>query len=87
MEAQERHKLKQQQKEMFNMKDDKIIISFTEETVDIEVQCTGKDLIIGTFVIIKELAKATGKEVPEVIDFLKLLSIEEEVEQNKEGEN
>ena len=70
---------------MFNMKD-KIVISFTEETVDIEIQCTSKDLIIGALIIIKELAKATGKEVPEVIDFLKLLSIEE-VEQNKEGEN
>ena len=69
------------------MKDDKIIISFTEDTVDIEVKCSGKDLIIGAFVTIKELAKATGKEVLEVIDFLKLLSIEEEVEQNKEGEN
>ena len=71
------------------MKDDKIIISFTEETVDIEVKCSGKDLIIGAFVTIKELAKATGKEVPEVIDFLKLLSIEEEeeVEQDKEGGN
>ena len=76
---------------MFNMKDEKIIISFTEETVDIEVKCSGKDLIIGALVIIKELAKATGKEVPEVVDFLKaVLSIEEEeevVEQNKEGEN
>ena len=70
---------------MFNM-GDKIIISFTEETVAIEAQCSGQDLISGALIIIKELAKATGKEVSEVIDFLKLLSIEE-VEQNKEGEN
>ena len=68
------------------MKDGKIVISFTEETMDIEVQCTGKDLIIGALVIIKETSKVIGKEVPEVIDFLKLLSIEE-AEQNKEGEN
>ena len=68
------------------MKDGKIVISFTEETMDIEVQCTGKDLIIGALVIIKETSKVIGKEVPEVIDFLKLLSTEE-VKQNKEGEN
>ena len=65
---------------------DKIVISFTEETVVIEAQCSGKDLIIGSLAIIKELAKVTGKEVSEVIDFLKLLS-SEEVKQNKEGEN
>ena len=66
---------------MFNMKD-KIIISFTEESVAIEAQCSGHDLINGALTIIKEIAKAKGKEVPEVIDFLKLLSIED-----KEGEN
>ena len=71
---------------MFSM-EDKIIISFTEETLAIEAHCSGQDLINGAFAIIQELAKATGKGVPEVIDFLKLLSIEEEVEQNKEGEN
>ena len=65
---------------------DKIIISFTDESIAIEAQCSGQDLILGALTIIKEIAKATGKEVPEVIDFLKLLSIEE-VEQNKEGEN
>ena len=65
---------------------DKIVISFTEETVVIEAHCSGKDLIIGSLAIIKELAKVTGKEVSEVIDFLKLLS-SEEVKQNKEGEN
>ena len=70
---------------MFNMKD-KIIISFTDESIAIEAQCSGQDLILGALTIIKEIAKATGKEVSEVIDFLKLLSIEE-VEQNKEGEN
>ena len=68
------------------MKDDKIIISFTEETVAIEAQCSGQDLLIGTLTIIKELANAMGKEVPEIIDFLKLLSIEE-AKQTKEGEN
>ena len=61
---------------------DKIIISFTEELIAIEAQCSGQDLILGALTIIKEIAKATGKEVPEVIDFLKLLSIED-----KEGEN
>jgi len=70
---------------MFNMKDDKIIISFTEETVAIEAHCSGQDLI-GALTIIKEIAKVTGKEVSEVVDFLKLLS-SEEVKQNKEGEN
>lgn len=70
---------------MFSMKD-KIVISFTEETVSIEAHCSGQDLIIGSLAIIKELAKVTGKEVSEVIDFLKLLS-SEEVKQNKEGEN
>ena len=64
--------------------EDKIIISFTEETVDIEAQCTGQELFIGTLAIIKELAKLMKKEEPEVIDFLKLLSLKE---QNKEGEN
>ena len=68
---------------MFSM-EDKIIISFTEETVDIEVQCTGKELLIGTLAIIKELAKLMKKEEPEVMDFLKLFSIKD---QNKEGEN
>ena len=70
---------------MFSM-EDKIIISFTKDTVGIEAQCTGQDLILGALTIIKETSKVIGKEVPEVIDFLKLLSIEE-VEQNKEGEN
>ena len=70
---------------MFNMKD-KITISFTEDTVAIEAQCTGQDLILGALTIIKEIAKVTGKEVSEVVDFLKLLS-SEEVKQNKEGEN
>jgi len=70
---------------MFNMKD-KIIISFTEESVAIEVRCSGQDLILGALTIIKEIAKATGKEVSEVIDFLKFFSIEE-TKQNKEGEN
>ena len=70
---------------MFNMKD-KIIISFTEETVAIEAQCTGQDLILGALTIIKEIAKVLDKEVVEVIDFLKLLSTEE-AEQNKEGES
>ena len=68
---------------MFSM-EDKIIISFTEETVAVEAQCTGQELFIGTLAIIKELAKLMKKEEPEVIDFLKLLSLEE---QNKEGEN
>lgn len=62
---------------------DKIIISFTNESISIEAQCSGQDLILGSLTIIKEIAKATGKEVPEVIDFLKLLSIEED----KEGGN
>ena len=66
--------------------EDKIIISFTEETIAIEAQCSGHDLILGALTIIKEIAKATGKEVSEVIDFLKLVSIED-LEQNKEGEN
>ena len=66
---------------MFSMKD-KIVISFTDETVSIEAHCSGQDLIIGSLTIIKELAKVIGKEVPEVIDFLKLLEIED-----KEGEN
>ena len=70
---------------MFNM-EDKIIISFTDETVSMEAQCSGKDLIIGALTIIKEIAKATGKEVPEVVDFLKLLSSEDS-RQTKEGEN
>ena len=70
---------------MFNM-EDKIIISFTDETVSIEAHCSGQDLIIGALTIIKEIAKVTGKEVPEVMDFLKLLS-SEEVKQDKEGEN
>lgn len=61
------------------MKDDKITISFTEDTVAIEAHCSGQDLINGAFAVIQELAKVTGKEVSEVIDFLKLLS--------KEGEN
>lgn len=65
---------------------DKIIISFTEESISIEAQCSGQDLILGALTIIKEIAKATGKEVTEVIDFLKLLSMED-LEQNKEGEN
>ena len=64
--------------------EDKIIISFTEETVDIEVQCTGQELLIGTLAIIKELAKLMKKEEQEVMDFLKLFSIKD---QNKEGEN
>ena len=64
--------------------EDKIIISFTEDKVAIEAQCSGQELFIGTLAIIKELAKLMKKEVPEVIDFLKLLSIEE---QTKEGEN
>ena len=66
--------------------EDKIVISFTDETVYMEAHCSGHDLIIGALAIIKESAKVTGKEVPEVIDFLKLLS-SEEVKQNKEGEN
>lgn len=70
---------------MFNMKD-KIIINFNDEVVSIEAHCSGQDLLIGTLTLIKELSNAMGKEVPEVIDFLKLLSIEE-VEQNKEGGN
>ena len=61
---------------------DKIVISFDDETVSIEAHCTGQDLIIGALTIIKEIAKVTDNEVPEVIDFLKLLSIED-----KEGEN
>ena len=61
---------------------DKIVISFTEETVVIEAQCSGQDLLMGALIIIKEISKATGKEVSEVIDVLKLLSIED-----KEGEN
>lgn len=65
---------------------DKIIISFTEESAAIEAQCSGQDLILGALTIIKEIAKATGKEVSEVIDVLKLLSIED-LEQDKEGEN
>lgn len=69
---------------MFNMKD-KIIISFTNESISIEAQCSGQDLILGSLTIIKEIAKATGKEVSEVIDFLKLLSIED-LKQDKEGE-
>ena len=55
--------------------EDKIIISFTEETVAIEAQCTGQELFIGTLAIIKELAKLMKKEVPEVIDFLKLFTL------------
>lgn len=70
---------------MFNM-NDKIIISFTDEAVAFEAHCSGKDLIIGTLTIIKELANTMDKEVPEVIDFLKLLS-SEELKQDKEGEN
>ena len=70
---------------MFNMKD-KIIISFTDESIAIEAQCSGQDLILGALTIVKEIAKATGKEVSEVIDFLKLVAIED-LEQNKEGEN
>ena len=66
---------------MFNMKD-KIVISFTDETVSMEAHCSGRDLIIGALTIIKEVAKATDKEVSEVIDFLKLSAVE-----NKEGEN
>ena len=65
---------------------DKIVISFNDETVAIEAHCSGQDLINGAFAIITEIAKVTGKEVSEVIDFFKLLS-SEEVEQNKEGEN
>lgn len=64
--------------------EDKITISFTEDTVTVGAQCTGQELFIGTLAIIKELAKLMKKEVPEVIDFLKLLSIEE---QEKEGGN
>ena len=68
--------------------EDKIIISFTEETVNIEVHCTGKDLIIGALAIIKEIAKVTGTGVSEVTDFLKVASVsDEELKQNKEGEN
>ena len=70
---------------MFSM-EDKIVISFTDETVSIKAHCSGQDFISGALTIIEEIAKVTGKKVPEVIDFLKLLSIEE-VEQNKEGEN
>ena len=66
--------------------EDKIIISFTEDTVTIKAQCTGKDLILGALAIIKEVAKVTGTEVSEVMDFLKIVS-SEEVKQNKEGEN
>ena len=65
---------------------DKIIISFTDESIAIEAQCSGQDLILGALTIVKEIAKATGKEVSEVIDFLKLVAIED-LEQNKEGEN
>ena len=65
---------------------DKIIISFTDKSIAIEAQCSGQDLILGALIIIKEIAKATGKEVTEVIDFVKLLSMED-LEQNKEGEN
>ena len=68
---------------MFSM-EDKIIISFTEDTVTIKAQCTGKDLILGALAIIKEVAKVTGTEVSEVMDFLKLLSSEKV---DKEGEN
>ena len=61
---------------------DKIVIWFTDETVAMEAQCSGRDLIMSALVIIKELAKTADKEVSEVIDSLKLLMIE-----NKEGEN
>ena len=64
---------------------DKSIISFTDESVSIEAQCSGHDLIFGSLTIIKEIAKVTGKEVSEVIDFLKLLSIKD-LKQDKEGE-
>ena len=66
--------------------EDKIIISFTDETVSIEAHCSGQDLIIGALTIIKEIAKVTGNEVSEVMDFLKLLSMEE-LKQDKGGEN
>ena len=66
--------------------EDKIIISFTDETVSIEAHCSGQDLIIGALTIIKEIAKVTDKEVSEVMDFLKLLSMEE-LKQDKGGEN
>ena len=63
---------------------DKIVISFTEESVVIEAQCTGKDLIIGALAIIKEIAKVTDTGVSEVTDFLKVASNEK---LTKEGEN
>ena len=64
--------------------EDKIIISFTDETVSIEAHCSGQDLIIGALTIIKEVSKVTGAEVSEVIDFLKVVSNEKVT---KEGEN
>ena len=65
---------------------DKIVISFTDETVSMEAHCSGKDLIIGALAIIKEIAKVTGEEVSEVTDFLKVVSIKDP-KQTKEGEN
>lgn len=65
---------------------DKIIIIFNNESVSMEAHCSGQGLIIGSLTIIKEIAKVTGKEVPEVIDFLKLLSIGD-LKQDKEGGN